>query len=177
LKKKRSLDAAGLWEYSMRCVAARAQTTGEIREKLRRRAECVDDIDATIAKLKEYGFLDDRKFAETFATSRLENQGFGKQRATQDLRRRRISPALAEHATAKVYEKSDETELIEAYIRRKYRSADRERLFDDQKSLAAAYRRLRLAGFQSGKIIPVLKRFAANPDSLDGLEEAPEDEI
>lgn len=161
----------------MRCVAARAQTTGEIREKLRTRAEHPEDIDATINKLREYGFLDDAKFAESFAAARLENQGFGKQRATQDLRRRRIAPALAERATEKVYEKADETELIEAFLRRKYRNADREHLFEDQKSLASAYRRLRVAGFQTGKIIPVLKRFAADPDCLDGMEESPPEEI
>jgi regulatory protein len=177
LKRKKTLDATGLWEYSMRCVAARAQTTGEIREKLRTRAERPDDIEPTIARLKEYGFLDDSKFAETFAAARLENQGFGKQRATQDLRRRRIAPALAERATEKIYAASDETDLIEAFLRRKYRNADREHLFEDQKSLASAYRRLRVAGFQSDKIIPVLKRFAADPDCLDGMEESPEGEV
>jgi regulatory protein len=161
----------------MRCVASRAQTTGEIREKLRARAERVEDIDPTIAKLKEYGFLNDARFAETFAAARLENQGFGKQRAAQDLRRRRIAPALAESAAGKVYENADETELIEAFLRRKYRMADRNHLFEDQKSLASAYRRLRVAGFQSGKIIPVLKRFAADPDCLDGMEDSPPEEV
>jgi regulatory protein len=161
----------------MRCVASRAQTTGEIREKLRARAERAEDIDPTIAKLKEYGFLNDARFAETFAAARLENQGFGKQRAAQDLRRRRIAPALAESAAGKVYENADETELIEAFLRRKYRMADRNHLFEDQKSLASAYRRLRVAGFQSGKIIPVLKRFAADPDCLDGMEDSPPEEV
>jgi hypothetical protein len=67
-----------------------------------------------------------------------------------------------------VYAESDEIALIEDYVRRKYRSAARETLFQEDKALASAFRRLRLAGFSSGKIVLVLKRFAKNPDLLDG---------
>ena len=41
--------------------------------------------------LKGVGYLDDQRFAETFASARLENDGFGRQRLLNDLRARRIS--------------------------------------------------------------------------------------
>jgi hypothetical protein len=41
--------------------------------------------------------------------------------------------------------------------------------------MAAAYRRLVHAGFASGEILKVLKRFAKDPELLDGFE-APEEE-
>ncbi len=167
----KKLDALKLWEYALKSVGARAQSSGEMRKKLQARAAAPEDVDAALSKLKEYGMLDDRKFAEAFATSRLENQGFGKARAVRDLRQRRVAPALAETAVARVYAESDETVLIEDFIRRKYRTADRDNLFREDKDLASAFRRLRLAGFSSGKIIPVLKRFAKDPDLLDGLAE------
>ncbi|MCU1262643.1 MAG: regulatory protein RecX [Bryobacterales bacterium] len=167
----KKLDADRLWDYALKAVGQRAQTIGELRTKLRARAADPADIENTLAKLKEYGMLDDRRFAENFAAARLENQGFGKARALRDLRQRRVAPAVAEKAVERAYAESDEIALIEEYVRRKYRSTPRETLFQEDKDLASAFRRLRLAGFSSGKIVQVLKRFAKNPDLLDGLTE------
>jgi regulatory protein len=170
MKRKKLLDLDGLWEYALKSAGARAQSTGEMRGKLRQRAERPEDVETTIGKLKEYGFLDDQKYAENFASARLENDGFGKQRALRDLAQRRIAPAVAEGAVEQVYTGQDETALIEAFIRRRYRNADREKLFREDKDLASAFRRLRVAGFQTSGIIRVLKQFAANPDLLDAVE-------
>jgi len=172
-RKTALLDAAGLWELALKTLGARACSSGELRQKLRQRAERVQDVEATLARLKEYRYLDDRRFAESFATARLENQRLGKRRIVQDLLRRRVAPSLAEATAAKTYQNVDETGLIEEYIRRKYRDKTKVGLFQDEKDLASAYRRLLRAGFNSGNIIRTLKRFAANPDLLDGFEPPP----
>jgi regulatory protein len=157
--KRKRLDADGLWQYALKAIGGRAQSTGELREKLRLRA--------------------DKRFAEGFAAARLSNDKLGSTRVIQDLRRRRVAPALAESTVQKTYEDVDEVALIEDWIRRKYRMTQREGLFSEEKDLASAYRRLVRAGFRSGEIIRVLKRFAKNPDLLDGFEppeEEPEDQ-
>ena len=141
-----------------------------MREKLRRRAERISDIDEIIPRLKELGYLDDRRFAESFATARLSNEGFGRGRVIQDLRQRRVAPALAEKTVGKVYEEVDDQALIEEWIRRKYRMTPREGLFQEEKDLAAAYRRLLRAGFRTGEIVRALKRFAKDPSLLDNFE-------
>ena len=90
---------------------------------------------------------------------------------------RRLS-MLSVPGVEKVYQDVDEVELIEEWVRRKYRTAEREGLFADENDLAAAYRRLVRAGFRTGEILKVLKRFAKNPDLLDGFEppeESPEE--
>ena len=170
------LDADALWDYAVRTLAGRAHSTGELRVKLERKALHRADVDATLARLKENRYLDDRKFAESFAASRLENQQFGRNRVLRDLRQRRVAPAVAERTVAKVYSETDETALIENYVRRRFRSAPRERLFQDEKDLASAYRKLLRAGFSSGNIVRVLKRFARDPDLLDGFEPPAETE-
>jgi regulatory protein len=169
-RKRTPLDAAGLWELALKTLGSRACSSGELRRKLSERAERAEDVDATIARLKEYRYLDDRKFAESFAAARLDNQGLGKRRVVQDLMRRRVAPSLAEAAAGKTYQNVDETALIEDYIRRKYRGKAKTGLFQHEKDLASAYRRLQRAGFNSGSIIRALKRFAANPELLDGFE-------
>ena len=168
--KPRSLDANALWEYALKSLGARAQSIGELREKLRRRAERAGDIDGVLARLKEHQYLDDRRYAESFASARLANEKVGRTRVIRELRARRVAPAVAERTVEKVYQGVEEEALIEEWIRRKYRTAPREGLFQDQKDLAAAYRRLARAGFSTGEILKVLKRFAKDPELLDGFE-------
>jgi regulatory protein len=173
--KKRRLDAEGLWSYALRLLGGRAHSTGEMREKLRRRAARLGDVDDVLVRLKDHGYLNDQRFAESFAAARLANDQLGRTRVVQDLRERRVAPALAERSVREVYQDVNEEALIEEWIRRKYRSAPRESLFQQDKDLAAAYRRLLRAGFRSGEIVRVLKRFAKNPDLLDSWE--PPDEM
>jgi regulatory protein len=175
-RKPRPLDAEGLWSYALKALGGRAHSTGELREKLRRRAERVSDIDEVIARLKDSGYLDDKRFAEGFASARLSNDRMGRGRVIQDLRQRRVAPAVAESTVKRVYEEVDEQALIEDWIRRKYRTAPREGLFQDEQDLGAAYRRMLRAGFRTGEILRALKKFAKNPELLDGFEPPEETE-
>ena len=168
--KRKRLDAEGLWLYALKALGGRAQSTGELRERLRLRAERTDDVEGVLARLKDLGYLNDQRFAESFAAARLSNDKLGRTRVIQDLRRRRVAPSLAESTVQKTYEDVDEIALIEDWIRRKYRMTEREGLFGEEKDLAAAYRRLARAGFRSGEIIRVLKRFAKNPELMDAFE-------
>ena len=115
-------------------LGGRAHSTGELREKLRGKAESAADVDPTIARLKEYGYLNDRKFAENFAAARLENEGLGKTRVLADLSRRRVAPAVAQQTVGKVYEDIDEQALAEEFVRRKFRMASKESLFQDDEA-------------------------------------------
>ena len=166
----RRLEAEALYEYAVKALAGRAHSAGELRQKLVRKAARAEDVDAVVARLKEYGYLDDRRFAESYAAVRLENQRFGRNRVLRDLRAHRVAPAMAERTVDKVYAKVNEEELIEDFLRRKYCTETREGLFQDEKSLAAAYRRLLRAGFGSGNVVGVLKRFAKDPGLLDSFE-------
>jgi len=164
------LDAGALWEYALKTLSRRAHSVGELRQKLANRAARREDIDDILARLKEHRYLDDRRYAEGFAAARLTNDKLGKSRVIGELRRRRVAPPLAGSIVEKVYEGVDEEALIEAWIRRKYRATPRECLFQEDKDLASAYRRLLHAGFRPGNIVKVLKRFAKNPDLLDAFE-------
>jgi regulatory protein len=169
-RKPKLFQNAELLNYAVRALGGRAHSTGELREKLRRRAERAEDVEAVLAKLKELGYLDDKRFAESYAAARLENQGLGKMRVLRDLRQRRIAPQLAEQVTEKTYQETDETKLIEEFLKRKYRGKKLGEFLGEEKNLAAAYRRLRYAGFSAGASIRVLKRYARQAEELEGLE-------
>jgi regulatory protein len=175
-RKPRRLDSEGLWNYALRALGGRAHSTGELREKLRRRAERAEDVEETLARLKNSGYLNDQRFAETYASARLTTEKFGRGRVLRDLRGRRVAPGLAEKTVGEVYRDVDESALIEEFVRKKYRLAPREGLFQEDKDMASAYRRLLRAGFRSGDIVRVLKKFARNPELLDSWEPPEEGE-
>src|ERR1017187_1804666 len=97
-RKRPRLDAAALWEYALRVLAGRAHSTGDLRQKLRGKAERAADVDPTIA--------------------RLENEGLGKTRVLADLSRRRVAAAVAQQSVGKVYEDVNEQALAEDFVRR-----------------------------------------------------------
>jgi regulatory protein len=176
-KQPRRLESGELWAYALKALGGRAHSTGELREKLRRRAAKAEDIEPVLSRLKDYGYLDDRRYAESYAAARLSNEKLGSARVVRDLRQRRVAPGLAEKSVNQAYREVKEEELIEDWVRRKYRLAPKENLFREDKDLAAAYRRLLRAGFRTSDIARVLKRFARNPDLLDDValpEEAEE---
>lgn len=171
-RQPQPLDRDKLLNVALRALGGRAHSSGELREKLRRRAQSDADVDAVLSKLKEAGYLNDRRFAENYAAARLEGQGLGKMRVLRDLRQRRVAPKLAEQVTEATYEGTNEADLIEEFLRRKYRGKKLKEFLSEEKNLAGAFRRLRYAGFSAGQSIRVLKRFVNQPEALDALESA-----
>ena len=133
-------------------------------------------MDEVIRKLKDSGYLDDRSFAEGYATSRLENEGHGRARVLRDLRQHRVAPKLAEQAVEQTFSGKDELELIDQFLKRKFRGKDLRSWLGDEKNLAAAYRRLRYAGFSGSNSIRALRRYADRAEELEDLGEMPESE-
>ena len=171
-KKPKLLDLDGLMAYSARVLSARSQTAGELRQKLRRRAARGEDVQAVLERLKQLGYLNDQRFAESFASWRRENQGLGKTRVVRDLLARRVAPGLAKKAAEAAYSGADETAMIEQFLARKYRGKNLGALLGEEKHLASSYRKLRAAGFSPGNSIRVLKRYAAEAERLEDLEES-----
>ncbi len=170
--KTQKLDAEALWEYALRALGRRAHSANELRAKLARRAGQQADVDTAMAKLREYALVDDAKFSEAFATSRLQNDGFGRLRVLRDLRAKRVASAVADEAVQKTFSGIEESELIEQYLARKYRNIDLAQYLKEERNLANAYRRLVMAGFNARTCLTILKRYSS---AAEGLEEPPEE--
>ena len=172
IRNNPKLDEKSLWEYALRVLSQRAHSAGQIRQKLLKRAQSAADLEAVLAKLREYEMVDDRRFSEAFAAARLQNEGFGRYRILNDLRRKRVSAAVAEGAVNRAFTGTDEQQLIERYLTRKYRNVDLTQFLKEEKNLALAYRRLRTAGFSSGSAVAALKRYSQR---VEYFSEPPED--
>jgi regulatory protein len=172
-RRPRKLAAEELFEYAVKCLGVRAYSSGDLKSKLRLRAAEPADADRTIERLQGIGYLDDRRFAESYAAARVENDGFGRIRVLNDLRAKRVTGEMAEQAVEQALGDKTEAELIDSFIGRRMGSIAAGGPIEDERKLAAAYRKLRRAGFSSGPILSALKRIAARPETL---EEPPAEE-
>ncbi len=167
------LDANGLMAYAAQALSARALSVSELREKLKRRAAEPSDVDQVLDRLKASGYLNDQRFADSYAGWRRDDGGFGKMRVLRDLMARRVAPALAKQASEKAFEGADEVAMIEKFLARKYRGKDLGALLKEEKNLASAYRKLRLSGFSTGNSVRVLKRYAEQAELLEDDDNEP----
>jgi regulatory protein len=166
-RRMKLLDRDHLLEYAQRVLGGRAMSIGELKQKLRLRAEVESDVDSVLSVLKQAGALNDRMFADSYASARKTNQGFGQHRVLRDLMVKRVPSTVAKEAVRGAYEDSDELVLIAQFLERKYRGKDLKVFLEEEKNLASAYRRLRTAGYGSSNSIKVLKRFASRAEEIE----------
>jgi regulatory protein len=167
VRKPRKLDSEELLQYGVSLLAKRALSAGEVRTKLLRRAADPESVEPAILRLREYGYLNDERFAESYAAVRRDSGTVGRQRVLRDLRQRRVAPAVAQNAVEEAFENVDEYEAVLNWLQRKYRNVELGEYLQDPKHLAGIYRKLRYAGFGSGAAIRALKRYAERADDLE----------
>ena len=177
-RKPALLDENALYEYALKALGARAHSISEFKFKLKRRAAEPQCIDAVMSRLKQNGFLNDRKYADSFAASRKEGRGFGSERVLRELQGKSVPRIVAEQAVKEAYESSDELVLADEFLQRKYRSKNLPEFLAEPKNLQAAFRRLRYAGYSSAITIRVLKRYTIRAEEIDessaDVEQGPE---
>src|SRR4051794_37048429 len=64
--KKRTFKNISCKDYALFLVSLRAQSVGQMRQKLQRKGYPDDEIDATIQRLAELDYLNDEQFAQIY---------------------------------------------------------------------------------------------------------------
>ena len=168
------LEEEELYRYAVKRLAAQARSVAEMRRLLERRALRRQDVLRLLARLKQRGYLNDERFAETFAAARLENQRLGQVRVVHDLRLRLVAPEVAQRAVRNAYEGVEEAELLRQQLARRLRASGPPQ---NRQKVASLYRALRRAGFSHGAILAQLQRLQqADPELLEHLEEETEEQ-
>jgi regulatory protein len=168
-KPREPLDAAGLFDYAVRSLGRTMRTEATLRQLMTARAEPGEHggaaVEAVILRLKEYGYLNDVSFAETYARLRQENEKFGERRVRQDLKQKGVPDALIADTLEARYSQTDEVALARAHL-------DRKRLKkpENDKDTARIMRRLVAAGFSTTAIRAVLRQWEVPDEKLSALD-------
>ena len=70
----------------MKLLAARPRSIAELRERLAERCSNKAIVETVIARLREYGYLDDERYALGYASAKVRQQPIGRRRLEQSLR-------------------------------------------------------------------------------------------
>ena len=152
-------------QRAVKLLAAKPRSVEELRERLLEK-QWTDEtaVDYALAKLKEYGYLDDERFAFGFASYRVKQKPLGRQRLARDLKTRKVSKETADAALELVYQETPEEELIQRAIEKRIRLRGRPETRQETKSL---YDHLLRLGFSYDLIIRKVR---------EASSAAPEDE-
>lgn len=168
------LNESALYEYAVNALGRRMRTVAELSRLMRNKVEPGDSgnakIDAALARLKDHGYLNDADYAATYARLRQENASLGKRRVRQDLTVKGVHPELIATTLDAAYEGVNEEELARRHLKRKG-----VRKPSDEKHAARVMRMLMRAGFSTGVIFSILKKWDVPEDALAGLESVEND--
>ena len=146
-KKPRADKPAGLsltpeerrqrtFQRAAKLLAARSRSRAELRELLTQgRGVSKADVDEVLARLTEYGYLNDERFALGYASARLRQRPLGRRRLKRDLALKKVSSKTADEVLDLVFSDTPETELIERAIEKRVRLRGRPTTRAEAKSL------------------------------------------
>jgi len=168
-KQKPRLNESQLYDYAVKALGRRMRTEVELRRLMRERAEFGERgqaaIAAVIRRLKEYRFLNDAAYAETYARLRQENEKFGARRVRRDLAQKGLKAELISETVDARYGDTNEEALARQHLERK-----RIKKPENEKETARVVRRLVAAGFSTGVIFKILRQWDVPEEALEGIE-------
>ncbi|MEK6282370.1 MAG: regulatory protein RecX [Acidobacteriota bacterium] len=124
------------FERAAKLLAAKSRSIAELRERLlqgRHANETV--VEEVITRLREYGYLDDERFAVTFASSKVKQKPTGRRRLERDLSLKKIDRAVANEALDAVFAETPEEELLDRAIEKRVGLRGRPKTREEAKSL------------------------------------------
>ena len=95
------------YNYALNLLSARPYSTSALHRKLIQKKYQAADADDAIRRLVDNGLLNDAKYAEQYARSKMLSTGTSKRRVQQDLYRKGITGDLATNAIANVLESEE----------------------------------------------------------------------
>jgi regulatory protein len=110
------------FQRAVQLLAARSRSVTELRELLlQSKAANVTVVDEVLARLREYGYLDDERFAFGYASLKLRQRPMGRQRLKRDLVMKKVDKAVIDEALDLVFAEVSEEEQIDRAIEKRTR--------------------------------------------------------
>lgn len=127
-----------VFQRAGKLLAAKARSVEELRERLLEgRGATKAVVEEVIERLREYGYLDDARFAQSYASLRVQQRPIGRQRLERDLWLKKIDKQTANAALDQVFAGMPEEEIIDRAIEKRLRlrgkpqtHAEAKKLFD-----------------------------------------------
>jgi regulatory protein len=124
------------FERAVKLLAAKPRSIAELRERLLGPGGANEAVvETVIGRLRDYGYLDDERFAFSYASLKVKQRPIGRRRLERDLKFKKVDSSVAEEALELVYAETSEAELIDRAIERRIRLRGRPKNRKEAKSL------------------------------------------
>lgn len=98
-------------------LSRRQRSEWELRDYLKRKEYQPEIIDQAIEQLREYGYVDDKKFAEAWISNRRLLKATSARRLRQELKQKRVSDEVIDEALSE--DETDENQVLRDLVERK----------------------------------------------------------
>lgn len=127
---------ARIFQRAAKLLAAKQRSVEELRERLLTgRGATPELVETVIERLREYGYLDDARFAQSYASLRVQQRPIGRQRLQRDLWQKKIDKQTVDAALDQVFEETPEEDLIDRAIAKRVRLRGRPKTREEAKKL------------------------------------------
>lgn len=108
-KEKKVLNFEETKDKALRLLEFRSHSEFELKEKLKRAGAVEENIDTVIEFCREYGFINDERYAKGKAAELQKLKKYGKRRIVQELRYKGISSDLIDAAVCELEDIEEDT--------------------------------------------------------------------
>lgn len=107
---------------AIKLLTIKPRSVAELRDRLLQGKNANKAIvETVIARLREYGYLDDERFAFSYASLKVKQRPLGRRRLARDLKLKKVEGTIADEALELVYAETPEEQLIDLAIEKRLR--------------------------------------------------------
>lgn len=107
---------------AIKLLTVKPRSVAELRERLLQGKNTDGPtVETVIARLEEYGYLNDERFAFSYASLKVKQRPVGRRRLQRELKLKKVDNSVAEEALELVYAETTEEQLIDAAIEKRIR--------------------------------------------------------
>lgn len=110
-------------DYALKVIEFKDRTEKEIREKLTQKGYDENIIEDEIAFLKDYGFINDLRYAQRFISDAINLKKWGKARIRAELLRKGVDREIIDNAVEDAFMVVDDDRLLNE-MRRRFKNSD-----------------------------------------------------
>lgn len=148
-------NASDSFSTALRLLTGRDRTEAELSEKLRQLGFSVSEISETLAKCRDYNYVNDQKYALERARALYRSGRAVGRKVLLDLRRRGIDEVTAEQALEEVNSEFESLQLLREQLARRFPNFSYQNADERQRRRVVSFFQRR--GFILGDIFSVLK--------------------
>jgi regulatory protein len=110
------------FETAVAMLSRRPYSVAELRRALEKKFPDSPEVPNVLARLRELRYLDDAKFAESYASSLARVRNYGRHRIRRELKNKLVDYRVIDQAVENAFASVNERELLERTVDKKVRT-------------------------------------------------------